>query len=241
MPTTRKQDAARKRRNALAAERRRLKKLLRVEAELWEKGAQYIAGVDEAGRGPLAGPVVAAAVIMPPHQPIRGVNDSKQLTPEARLRLADQIRRTALAVGIGAASAREVDRLNILRATHLAICRAVQRLPIQPEHVLVDGLPVRGLCEHTAIVDGDAHVHGIACASILAKVLRDSLMARLSQRYPGFGWEHNCGYGTPEHREAIARLGHTPHHRLTFSGLQYTLNFELSDAAPAAPLTIEAS
>ena len=211
--------AARKR----ATERRRLKKLLRIEEDFWAGGALHICGVDEAGRGPLAGPVVAAAVIMPPRVAIRGVDDSKLLTPEKREKLAAEIRQKAVAFAVGAASAREIDKLNILRATHLAICRAVSRLPLTAEHVLVDGLPVRGLCEHRAIVDGDRLVHGIACASIIAKTLRDKLMAQLAAHYPGYGWERNAGYGTPEHREAMERLGVTPHHRRSFANLQMRL------------------
>lgn len=207
------------------AERRRLARLLSTEQELWARGYRYVAGVDEAGRGPLAGPVLAAAVIMPEGVAIAGVDDSKKLSPAVRESLAEEIRARALAVGVGAASAREIDRINILRATHLAMRRAVSRLTLPPDHILVDGLPVMGLdADHTAIVDGDRLVHAIACASIVAKVTRDRLMARLAVRYPDFGWERNAGYGTPQHREALARLGPTPHHRRSFGPVQLSLD-----------------
>lgn len=213
-------EASRKR-----AERRRLARLLSTERELWARGYTYVAGVDEAGRGPLAGPVLAAAVIMPPDARIPGVDDSKRLSAAVRVELAERIRERAVAIGIGAASAREIDRINILRATHLAIRRAVTRLSPAPEHILVDGLPVRGLeAGHTAIVDGDRLVHAIACASILAKVTRDRLMERLARRYPEYGWERNAGYGTREHRAALDRLGPTPHHRRSFGPVQLSLD-----------------
>lgn len=199
--------------------------LLALETEFWARGLTHVAGVDEAGRGPLAGPVLAAAVILPPGHIIPGVDDSKRLQPAVRERLADEIRRQALACSIGAASAREVDRLNILRATHLAMRRALDRLPVPVDHVIVDGLPVPILGEaQTAVVEGDRRVHSVACASILAKVTRDRLMRRLAPRYPAYGWERNAGYGTPEHRDALARLGPTPHHRRSFAPVQLALD-----------------
>ncbi|HEX6939980.1 MAG TPA: ribonuclease HII [Longimicrobiales bacterium] len=197
---------------------------LAFEAEFWSRGLRHVAGVDEAGRGPLAGPVLAAAVILPPGRFIAGADDSKRLPPAARERLAVEIERHALAFAVGAASSREVDRYNILRATHLAMRRAVDRLPVPPDHVIVDGLPVPLLGDaQTAVVEGDRRVHSVACASILAKVTRDRLMRRLSARYPGYGWERNAGYGTPEHRAALARLGPTPHHRRSFAPVQLAL------------------
>ncbi|HUH12398.1 MAG TPA: ribonuclease HII [Longimicrobiales bacterium] len=214
--------------------RRRPSGYLRLERELWARGLERVAGVDEAGRGPLAGPVFAAAVILLPGKLIRGVDDSKLLTGQRRERLAVRIRERAVAWALGAASTREVDRLNILRASHLAMRRALARLRAEPQHVVVDGLPVRDLwpkCECTAVVDGDQLCHAVACASILAKVYRDRVMRRLAGRYPGYGWDTNVGYGTAEHREAIGRLGVTPHHRLTFAPLQLTL--ELGDDGPA--------
>ena len=208
-PTT---DAGRRR-----AETWRLKRLLAFEAELRSKGYERIAGVDEAGRGPLAGPVVAAAVILPHGVAVRGVDDSKRLPAQRREALFREIRATALAVSVGAASTREVDRLNILRASHLAMSRAVRRLSPGPDHVVVDGMPVTVLGDAcTAVVDGDARVHCVACASIVAKVVRDRLMGLLAVRYPKYGWDHNAGYGTQDHRDAILELGLTPHHRRSF-------------------------
>ena len=131
---------------------------------------------------------------------------------------------SALSFGVGAASAREIDQINILRATTVAMQRALEGLAIDEYEVVVDGLPVKGLgIKHDAVVGGDASIHSIGCASIIAKVTRDRLMVRLSERYPEYGWERNKGYGTSEHRNAIVRHGLTPHHRLTFGGLQYDL------------------
>jgi len=181
-----------------------------------------VAGVDEVGRGPLAGPVVACAVVMPPDaRAIPGVDDSKRLTAAERVRLERLIRRRAVAVAIGAASAREIDRLNIYHATVLAMRRALARLTralgTAPHHVLLDGKPIRTLgVEHTAVVGGDAKVHAIACASIVAKVTRDRLMTSLARRRPGYAWERNAGYATAAHRAGLDALGPTPHHRRSF-------------------------
>jgi ribonuclease HII len=202
----------------------RLQDLLAYEQRFWSRGLSWVAGVDEVGRGPLAGPVVACAVVLPTGICVEGATDSKVLGRETRETLAVEIRRHALAVALGAASVREIDRLNILNATTLAMRRALARLPRPPEHVVVDGLPVRGLgWDHDAVVDGDALVHSVACASIVAKVVRDRLMTRLAARYPGFGWETNVGYGTLAHRQGLDELGPTPHHRQTFLGLQFEL------------------
>lgn len=198
-----------------------------LEESFWRRGLEHVAGVDEAGRGPLAGPVVAAAVVLEPGRWIEGVDDSKRLAPEVRQELAERIGREAVSVAVGAASAREVDRLNVLQATHLAMWRAVGRLDVDPDHVIVDGLPVPRLGErHTAVVQGDRRVHCVGCASIIAKVTRDRLMRRLAPRYPGYGWERNVGYGTREHRDALARLGATPHHRRSFGPVQLTLDLD---------------
>ena len=197
--------------------------LLEYERTFWGRG-RSVAGVDEAGRGPLAGPVVAAAVVLPPEVCIEGADDSKVLSADVREELFDRIVAGARCVGVGAASVREIDRRNILRATTVAMQRAIGRLGPPPDHVVVDGLPVLHLgLAHEAIVDGDALVHSIACASIVAKVVRDRLMRRLSLRYPAYAWDRNVGYGTAEHRAAIDMLGVTPHHRLTFTGLQFEL------------------
>jgi ribonuclease HII len=168
--------------------------------------------------------VVACAVNMPPDaRAIAGVDDSKRLPPAERERLARIIRKRALAVAVGAASAREIDRLNIYHATVLAMRRALARLErslgARPDHVLVDGKPIRTLgVEHTAIVGGDGRVHAIACASIVAKVTRDRLMATLGRRRPGYAWDRNAGYATAAHLAGLAQLGPTPHHRRSFLG-----------------------
>jgi ribonuclease HII len=192
---------------------------LERERALWLEGGGLVAGIDEAGRGPLAGPVVAAAVVFPAFsRPIRGVRDSKLLAPAARLRLAILVRKRALAVGVGAASVHEIDSLNIRRASILAMRRALDRLSVRPVHVLVDGLPCPELgCPHEAIVDGDARCHSIAAASIIAKTVRDRLMQRLAQYHPVYAWVTNNGYGTPEHLAALAEYGLTAHHRKSFA------------------------
>jgi ribonuclease HII len=205
-------------------------RLLQYERGFWSRGLEIVAGVDEVGRGPLAGPVVAAAVVLPRECIIAGANDSKKLTAAQREELVEVIAQHALCVRIGAASSTEIDRINILRATGLAMQRAVRKLYPAAEHVLVDGLPMveLGFDRQTAIVDGDEHVHSIACASIVAKVCRDRLMSRLAIRYPGYGWEHNKGYATADHREALVRLGPTPHHRRTFQSVdQLALELEI--------------
>jgi ribonuclease HII len=188
------------------------------EGALWNAGRTIVAGIDEAGRGPLAGPVVAAAVVFPAGQKaIRGLRDSKVLGPEKRERLAAVIRARAIAVGVGAASVHEIDRLNIRRATILAMRRALARLSLTPHEVLVDGLAVPELgWAHVAIVDGDACCQSIAAASVVAKTVRDRLMRRLAARYPAYAWDDNKGYGTPEHLDALGALGPTLHHRLSF-------------------------
>jgi ribonuclease HII len=206
------------RRPAPRLTKKRLQKLLATEQEFWSRGLHVVAGIDEVGRGPLAGPVVAAAVVMPLNCVVCGADDSKRLTQKQRDELDAEIRGTARAVGIGAASAREIDQLNIRRATALAMQRAIGRLGLIPDHLLVDGLavPELGLESQTAIVEGDHKVHSIACASIVAKVCRDHLMRRLAQHYPQYGWERNKGYGTSEHLAALREHGPTPHHRRSF-------------------------
>jgi ribonuclease HII len=188
------------------------------EIALWSEGRSIVAGVDEAGRGPLAGPVVAAAVVFPAGmKPIRGLRDSKVLPPQKRERLARVVRARAIAIGVGAASVREIDRINIRRATILAMQRALVRLGLEPGGILVDGLWLPELGRpHDAIVDGDACCQSIAAASVIAKTLRDRLMRLLAARYPVYAWADNKGYGTPEHLEALQALGPTRHHRHSF-------------------------
>ena len=211
---------------------RRLQDLLSYENGFWSRGLSGVAGVDEAGRGPLAGPVVAAAVMLVPGVAVDGAADSKVLSAAVRERMFRDVMERAAAVAVGAASVREIDRLNILEATSLAMRRALNRLPRVPDHVVVDGLPVRSLGrDHDAVVDGDALIHSVACASIVAKVVRDRLMRRLALRHPGYGWEHNSGYGTSEHMTGLKSLGVTPHHRELMANHQLDLGLLGGDRA----------
>lgn len=200
-----------------------------IERELRATFGPLLAGVDEVGRGPLAGPVVACAVIMPPDQrAIPGVDDSKKLLAGQRERLAVKIRERALAVALGAASVREIDRYNIYQASRLAMQRAVARLSVRPDHVLVDGRHIRTLpIAHTAVVHGDSRCFSIACASIIAKVTRDRLMCALARRHPGYLWERNAGYTTRAHVVGLSALGITAHHRRSFWRVsQLALDFD---------------
>lgn len=202
--------------------------LWRRELRLARAARGPVAGVDEVGRGPLAGPVVAAAVVLSPERRIEGLADSKVLAAAERAELFRMIRRDAEAIGIGWATTRQVDRLNILRASHAAMGRAVDRLAIRPAHLLVDGRPVEGLAvRHTAIVKGDAKCACVAAASIVAKVVRDRLMTRLAVRHPAYGFDRNMGYGTPEHCEALAKSGPCAHHRLSFAPVREALTADL--------------
>lgn len=177
-----------------------------------------IAGIDEAGRGPLAGPVVAAAVIFHPRRRVQGLDDSKRLSEPARTMLAARIRQKAW-VGIGIAEPEEIDRINILQATMIAMCRALWSLPVRPDRALIDGnrVPDRLDCDGEAIIGGDASVPEICAASIIAKTLRDDLMRRADLRWPGYGFAAHKGYGTAAHMSAIARHGPCPIHRLSFA------------------------
>jgi ribonuclease HII len=191
---------------------------LRYERKLWREGAQAVAGVDEAGVGPMAGPVVAAAVIFDQEVFIKGVNDSKQLTPERREALFPAIRERAIAVGIGMASPGEIDQLNIFWATMAASERALHALGRIPDHVLVDGRLIPELkLPQTKIVGGDRKSFCIAAASIIAKVTRDRMMAEYDAEYPEFGFAQHKGYCTANHFAALERLGPTPIHRRSFA------------------------
>ena len=207
-----------------------LRPTLARERAVWAEEYLLI-GVDEAGRGPLAGPVVAAAVVFPAGcSAVRGLRDSKIVPPRKRAKLAEKIRARVIAFGIGAASAHEIDRLNIRVASALAMRRAIARLIRRsalpkPYRILIDGLPLPEIgYPHEALVDGDARCQSISAAAILAKTVRDGLMHRLATRHPGYGWHTNVGYGTEEHQEALRLHGPTGHHRLTFEPLaQFTL------------------
>jgi ribonuclease HII len=195
-----------------------------------------VCGIDEAGRGPLAGPVVAAAVILDPRRLPKslrlGLDDSKVLPADAReacwRALRGCVERGSAHIGVGAASAREIDRINILRAALLAMARAVASLGVRPAVALVDGTMAPPVdCAVETVVKGDALSFSIAAASIVAKVTRDRIMRDLAPRYPGYGWETNVGYATREHGEAIGRLGVTPHHRRSFAPVRLAVEGEL--------------
>lgn len=207
------------------AEGQRLRHLLRFESELWEQGHTHIAGVDEAGRGPLAGPVVAAAAILPRGWKLEGLDDSKKIADEARRdELAEAIKRGAVAWAVGQADSVEIDRLNIRRASLLAMHRAVQGLGIQPDYVLLDAftipectLPQRG------IIKGDSLSLSIAAASVLAKTTRDRLMRELDAQYPGYGLAEHKGYPTAEHVQTLREKGVLPIHRRSFAPVREAL------------------
>ncbi|MBN2416435.1 ribonuclease HII [bacterium] len=200
-----------------AGEERRIFEMLGYERALWERGVRHVAGIDEAGRGPLAGPVVAASVMFRPGVFIPGVNDSKKLSPRRREDLYDCIMETAVAVSTGIVHEQEIDRINILKATHKAMRISVGTLAVKPDHLLIDG---RGLPERffsqTAIEGGDRCCFSIAAASIIAKVTRDRMMLEYHDMFPEYGFARHKGYGTKEHLEAIRRHGRCPIHRRTF-------------------------
>ncbi len=192
--------------------------LLRRERALWAEGLDRVAGVDEAGVGPLAGPVVAAAVVFAPGTGIPGVDDSKRVASARRETLAAEIRERAIAHAVAVADPEEIDRLNIYRATLLAMQRAVDGLGVRPDRVLVDARRIPGIdVPQEAIVRGDATCHAIAAASILAKTARDAIMAAYDERYPGYGFALHKGYPTDAHRDAIRRLGPCAIHRRSFT------------------------
>lgn len=205
---------------AAAATSRRLGTMLHLERELARQGAGLVAGVDEAGVGPLAGPVIAAAVIFATDAPILPVKDSKMLSPCARASLAARIRDCALVIGVGRADVWEIATLNVYHATLLAMRRAVDSLAVVPGHVLVDARVIPGLgMPQTAVIRGDAKHYSIAAASIVAKTRRDALMEDLDARYPAYGFARHKGYGTAEHRDAIRRYGPCPEHRMSYAAL----------------------
>jgi ribonuclease HII len=229
------------------AERLRILNMLNFERVLWKSGIQAVAGVDEVGIGPLAGPVVAAAVIFPPGSELAGVDDSKQLEPEQRVKLAAAIRQSATAIGVGLAEVSEIDHLNIYHAALLAMRRAVEALPLKPEHLLIDARVIPGISiPQNSFNKGDGINFSIAAASIIAKTHRDRLMEELEKKYPGYGFAQHKGYSTSEHQNAIRGLGPCPIHRLSFpfirelcgefSELFYTLKQQLQEVDSAAAL-----
>lgn len=191
--------------------------LWKIEDEYFAAGVKLICGVDEAGRGPLAGPVCAAAVILPPHVELSGLNDSKKLTDKRRRELYPLIKEAAIAYGIGFASHEEIDEINILQATYLAMERAIAQLAIKPDQLLIDGNRTKdfGIPAQT-LVKGDSLSASIAAASVLAKVTRDDWMLQAAEDYPQYGFEIHKGYGTKAHYEALTTLGSSPIHRRTF-------------------------
>jgi len=230
-----------------SAERTRLDSMLNFERVLWRAGVQHIAGVDEVGMGPLAGPVIAAAVIFPPHTELPGIDDSKRLDLEQRLDAERRIRAAAIAIGIGVAEVAEIDKVNIYRAGLLAMRRALEALPLAPQHVLVDARTIPGVAApQNCFNKGDGIDFSIAAASIVAKTHRDRLMDELALQFPLYGFERHKGYSTPEHQAAISSHGPCAIHRRSFtfirelcgeySALFYDLKSRLDGAAAHADL-----
>ncbi len=202
---------------ALEEEKIRLKDLFNYENRLYKRGLNYIAGVDEAGRGPLAGPVVAAAVILPAHLILYGLDDSKKLSPLKRAVLAGEIKEKALAWGVGVGTVSDIERLNIHHASLLAMKRAVEKLSPPPQHLLVDGFMIPGInIRQTVIRKGDSMSASIASASIIAKETRDSMMREYDKEFPHYGFGKHKGYPTGEHIKALMKWGPTPLHRRNF-------------------------
>jgi len=211
----------RNRREKEKAERRRIESMLNLECVLWNSGVRHIAGADEVGVGPLAGPVVAAAVIFPPDTFISRMDDSKRLSPQIRREVSQAIRQKALGIGVGLAKVAEIDELNVYQAGLLAMRRAVENLPLRPDHLLVDAREIPGLSmPQNNFSKGDGLSFSIAAASIVAKTYRDQLMVELGQTYPQYGLDRNKGYCTREHQEAIRRHGPSAIHRKSYTFIQ---------------------
>ena len=212
-----------KRKKAIQAELEenlRLENMLSYEKELYIQGLSLIAGVDEVGRGPLAGPVVATAVILPKNCKIRGLNDSKKIPKKKHLEIFQAVQDQALAVGIGIMDNQVIDQVNIYEATKLAMIEAISQLSPQPEHLLIDAMQLDLPISQTAIIKGDANSLSIAAASIVAKVTRDNLMKDYDNQYPGYDFAANAGYGTSKHLEGLDKLGVTPIHRTSFEPIK---------------------
>lgn len=210
-------DSARSREAARKREAARMKRLYALEKSLIAEGYLVVAGVDEVGRGALAGPLTAGACVLPQEPRIPGLNDSKQLTPQRREELAEMIKSVAVCWSVGHVEAAELDALGMTAALRRAMGRALAGLELEPDHVVVDGHPVGIARNETSVIKGDAKVAAISAASILAKVARDTIMVGLADSHPAYGFEVNKGYGTPEHLAAIARVGVSPIHRLSFT------------------------
>ncbi|HFU3730042.1 TPA: ribonuclease HII [Streptococcus suis] len=217
------QAAIKKRRKELekeAAEDARLEAMLSYEKALYENGVELIAGIDEVGRGPLAGPVVAAAVILPKGCKIRYLNDSKKIPKSKHEAIYQEVMERALAVGVGVKDAAVIDQVNIYEATKLAMLEALGKLNQEPEHLLIDAMKLDTPLPQTSIIKGDANSLSIAAASIVAKVTRDKMMADYDKEFAGYGFAKNAGYGTAEHLEGLSKLGITPIHRKTFEPIK---------------------
>ncbi len=221
-----------RRRRKSRAEGQRLRRLLRFETELWASGVTRVAGVDEAGMSPLAGPVVAAAVVLPVRYRRAGVDDSKKLDADTRTRLAVHIKREAVAWAVGMATPEEIDRINIYHAGLLAMRRAVEGLDPAAESLLIDARPLRDVpLPQRSIIHGDALSLSIAAASIIAKTTRDAIMIEMDARYPGYGFARHKGYPVRAHQEALERLGVLPIHRRSFAPVRRALGLEPEQAA----------
>lgn len=194
-----------------------LEKMLAYEKKAWAHGKKYVAGIDEVGRGPLAGPVVSAAVILPEDFSIAGINDSKQLSLAKREAFYDLLQEEAIAIGVGIKGAEVIDRVNIYEASKLAMIEAVEQLHTQPDHLLIDAMKLPIPISQESIIKGDAKSVSIAAASIIAKVTRDRLMEAYDAQYPGYGFAQNAGYGTKVHLEGLDQQGITPIHRKSFA------------------------
>lgn len=210
-------EAARRRLDSSSAERKRLAKLYYLETSLRQQGYQVVAGIDEVGRGALAGPLTAGACILPASPRIPGINDSKMLTPARREQLAHVIKEIALCWSVGHVSASEIDSMGVTAALRRAMGRALSGLALEPDHVVVDGRPLGVARNETAVVKGDSKVAAVAAGSIIAKVCRDQLMVEYAEHHPEYGFDINKGYGTPEHLDAIARHGLSELHRYSFA------------------------
>ena len=204
----------------------RLEKMLAYEKELYAQGIQLIAGVDEVGRGPLAGPVVAAAVILPENCKIPGLNDSKKIPKSKHQAIYQAVLDQALSVGIGVKDNQVIDQVNIYEATKLAMLEAIQELDQQPQHLLIDAMKLDLPISQTSIIKGDANSLSIAAASVVAKVTRDQMMAAYDQEYPGYDFGQNAGYGTSKHLEGLEKYGVTPIHRRSFEPIKSMTNFD---------------